>query len=109
MNPWFLLAVAIVAEVAGTLSLRASDGFSRPGPTAVVVVGYGIAFVLLAQVVRSIPVGVVYAVWAGVGIALTTVAARMLFGQELTPAAIAGIALILVGTVVLNLSGVSHR
>ena len=70
MNPWLILAIAIVAEVIGTTALKASDGFTRLWPSAIVVVGYGVSFYCLSLVLRSIPVGVTYAVWSGLGIVL---------------------------------------
>lgn len=67
---WIFLSIAIVAEVIATSALKASDGFSRLGPTVVVIAGYGIAFYFLSLALRGIPVGVAYAVWSGVGIGL---------------------------------------
>ena len=69
---WALLALAIVAEVIATSALKASDGFSRLWPTVVLVLGYGVSFYCLSIVLRTIPVGIVYAIWSGVGIALIT-------------------------------------
>ena len=74
MKPWLLLLGAIVAEVIGTSALKASEGFTRLGPTAVVVAGYGLAFWLLSITMRSIPVGVAYAAWSGLGIVLIALA-----------------------------------
>ena len=65
---WLYLSIAIVAEVIATSALKASEGFARFGPSAVVVVGYGIAFYFLSLTLREIPVGIAYAVWSGVGI-----------------------------------------
>ena len=70
MSPWLILALAIVAEVIATSFLRASDGFTRPVPSAVVVAGYIIAIYLLSISLRQIPVGIAYAVWSGVGVLL---------------------------------------
>lgn len=100
--PWVYLIVAIAGEVAGTLCLKASDGFTRLWPTLGAVAGYAVAFWFLAQVLRTIPIGVAYAVWSGLGVALVTLLGLVLFGQRLDGAAIVGIGLIVAGVVVLN-------
>ncbi|NLC22853.1 MAG: multidrug efflux SMR transporter [Halomonadaceae bacterium] len=97
------LALAIVAEVIGTSALKATEGFTRPGPTLVVVIGYGIAFYLLSLVLRTLPVGVAYAIWAGMGIVLVTLVALLVYGQRPDPPAVLGIALIVTGVVVIQL------
>ena len=99
---WFYLTIAIVSEVIATTALRASDGFTKLGPTCVVAVGYGIAFFFLSLTLRSIPVGIAYAVWSGIGVVLISVAGWFLYGQRLDVPAIVGIALIVTGAVVLN-------
>jgi small multidrug resistance pump len=99
---WALLALAIVTEVIATSALKASDGFSRPWPSVVVVLGYGVSFYCLSIVLRTLPVGVVYAVWSGVGIALITLVGWLVFGQRLDAPALAGLGLIVAGVVVLN-------
>ena len=99
---WALLALAIVTEVIATSALKASDGFSRPWPSVVVVIGYGVSFYCLALVLRALPVGVVYAVWSGVGIALITLVGWLVFGQRLDAPALVGLGLIVAGVVVLN-------
>ncbi len=103
MSPYALLAVAIVAEVIATSALRASDGFSRWLPAVVVVLGYGISFYLLSLTLRSIPVGIVYAIWSGVGIVLITLVAIVIYKQVPDLPAIAGLGLIVAGVAVLNL------
>lgn len=103
LRSWLLLGVAIVGEVAGTSALKASDGFTRLWPICVVVVGYGLAFYLLAVTLRVLPIGVVYAVWSGVGIVLVAVVGWLFFGQRLDAPALVGMALIIAGVVVLNL------
>jgi small multidrug resistance pump len=103
VSHWFYLAFAIVSEVIGTAALKAADGFSRTGPTLIVVVGYGISFYCLSIVLRSLPVGVAYAIWSGVGITLITLAGWLLYGQTPDAPAIVGMALIVAGVVVLNL------
>jgi small multidrug resistance pump len=101
--PYALLALAIVAEVIATSALRASDGFSRWLPSTVVVLGYGIAFYCLSLTLRSIPVGIVYAVWSGAGIVLITLVALVLYRQVPDLPAIIGLGLIVAGVAVLNL------
>ncbi|WP_024891150.1 DMT family transporter [Luteimonas huabeiensis] len=100
---WLYLAVAIVAEVIATSMLKASDGFSRLWPSLIVVVGYGVAFYCLSLTLRTIPVGIAYAVWSGAGIVLVSLVAWLGFGQKLDAPAVAGIALIVAGVMVLNL------
>ena len=103
MPDWVYLCVAIVAEVIATSALKASDGFSRLLPAVVVVIGYAIAFVCLSLTLRSIPVGVVYAIWSGAGIVLISLVGYFAFRQSLDAAALAGIALIVAGVLVINL------
>jgi small multidrug resistance pump len=103
MNNWICLAIAILSETVATTALKASAGFTRAGPAVLVVVGYGLAFYCLSLTLRTIPLGVAYAVWSGVGIVLVTAAGWFLYGQELDAAALAGIALILAGVLVMNL------
>lgn len=102
MNAWLTLGLAIVAEVVGTSALKASDGFTRLGPSAVVVVGYAVAFYCLSLVLKSLPVGVTYAVWSGLGIVLITVAAFVIYGQRIDLPGLIGMGLIIAGVVVLN-------
>jgi small multidrug resistance pump len=102
MNAWLLLAIAIVAEVVGTSALKASAGFSRLVPSVVVVLGYAVAFYCLSLVLRTIPVGVAYAIWSGLGIVLITVVAWVVYDQAIDLAAVLGMGLIIAGVVVLN-------
>ena len=102
MKPWLFLSVASVAEVIATSGLKASDGFTRLWPSVLVVVGYSIAFYCLSLALRAIPVGIAYAIWAGLGVVLITVAAWLLFGQRLDAAALIGMSLIVAGVVVMN-------
>lgn len=99
---WWYLAIAIVAEVIATSALKAADGFTRPGPAMIVVVGYCVAFYFLSLTLRGIPVGIAYAVWSGVGIVLISLIGWLLYGQTLDTAAGVGIGLIIAGVVVLN-------
>ena len=97
------LAVAIVAEVIATSALKASEGFSRLVPSLVVVAGYGSAFFCLSLTLRTIPVGIVYAIWSGVGIVLIALAGYFVFGQVLDAPALIGMGLIVAGVLVINL------
>jgi small multidrug resistance pump len=99
---WYL-TLAIIAEVVGTLSLKASAEFTRPLPTAVSIAGYVISFYFLGLVLKTVPVGIAYAVWSGVGMVLIALVAAVMFDQVPDPAAVVGIALILAGVLVLNL------
>ncbi|QIK41360.1 DMT family transporter [Pontivivens nitratireducens] len=106
--PWFLLTLAIIGEIVGTTALKLSEGFTRPLPGIVAIIGYAVAFYFLAMVLRTIPIGVAYAVWSGVGVAAMALIGLVMFGQKLEPAAIIGITLIVAGVVVLNtMSGTS--
>lgn len=102
MQHWLILGVAIVSEVIATSALKASDGFSRLLPSALVVVGYGIAFYCLALVLRTLPVGIVYAIWSGAGVALIALVGWLIYGQALDLPAIVGMTLIVSGVFVLN-------
>ncbi|WP_438820323.1 DMT family transporter [Burkholderia lata] len=97
------LAIAIVAEVIGTSALRAADGFTRLWPSLLVVAGYGIAFYCLSITLRTMPVGIIYAVWSGAGIVLITLVAMLLYRQVPDLPAVIGLGLIVSGVVVLNL------
>jgi small multidrug resistance pump len=106
---WGLLVAAIACEVGGTLSLRASDGFSRWGWAFPVAVGYGASFVLLAFVLkRDIPVGVAYGVWSGLGVVATAALARYFFGDPFTPMMGAGVVLIAGGVLLLEHGADAH-
>jgi len=99
---YIYLLLAIVAEVVGTSALKASDGFTKWIPNGIVVVGYGVAFYFLSLVLRSIPVGVTYAIWSGLGIVLISLVGYIYFKQPLDLPAIAGMVLIISGVVVIN-------
>lgn len=103
LNAWMMLGLAIVAEVIGTTALKASENFTRLGPSLVVVLGYGVAFYCLSLVLRSIPVGVAYAIWSGLGIVLITLVAYLVYDQRIDLAGLIGMGLIVAGVVVLNL------
>lgn len=99
---WTYLAIAIVSEVIATSALKASDGFTRLIPSLVVVVGYVVAFYCLSLTLRALPVGIVYAIWSGVGIVLISLVGYLLFGQTLSSVALLGMAFITVGVIILN-------
>lgn len=103
MNAYYLLAIAICAEVIATTSMKAVKGLSTPLPLLLVIVGYAIAFWMLIIVVRSIPVGVTYAIWSGMGIVLVSIAALVIYGQKLDLPAMLGMGLIVLGVVVIQL------
>lgn len=107
---YIYLAIAITAEVIATSALKASSGFTRVVPGVIVILGYGIAFYCLAIVLKTMPVGVAYAIWSGLGILLITVVGFIAFNQKPDLAALLGMALIIAGVVVINLfsTSVSH-
>ncbi|AQU84969.1 MULTISPECIES: DMT family transporter [Halomonadaceae] len=96
------LTLAIVAEVMATSALKASMGFTRPLPSLLVVIGYGVAFYLLSLVLRTLPVGIAYAIWAGLGIVLVTLVGMVAFGEKPDLPAVIGISLIVAGVVTLQ-------
>jgi len=99
---WLYLTIAIVSEVLATSVLKASDGFTRLYPSLVVVIGYGLAFYFLSLTLRTIPVGIAYAVWSGVGVVLVSMVGWVAYDQQLDVAALLGITLIATGVIVLN-------
>lgn len=103
MNAYVYLFLAITAEVIATTMLKSSAGFSRLWPSLAVVVGYGISFWGLSQVVKSLPLGIAYAIWAGLGVVLVSLAARFIYQQKLDWPAIIGMTLILAGVITINL------
>lgn len=102
MQTYLLLFFAILAEVIGTVSLKLSNGFTKPIPSAVVVIGYGASFYLLSLALKAMPIGVAYAIWSGVGLILTVVAGMIVWRETLDWARVIGIVLILVGIVFIN-------
>lgn len=99
---WVYLGIAIVSEVAASSALRASDGFTRVWPTLALIVGYGVSFYFLSLTLRTIPMGIAYAVWSGVGILLICIVGWLMFGQKLDLPAMIGLAFIVTGVVILN-------
>jgi small multidrug resistance pump len=100
---YLMLLIAIIGEVAATSALKSADGFTRLWPSVIVVVGYATAFYFLSLTVRVIPVGIVYAIWSGVGIALIALVGWLILGQKLDFPAVAGIVLIAAGVMVISL------
>ena len=103
--PYVLLGGAILAEVLGTTAMKYSDGFTRLLPSLGVVVGYAVSFVLLAQTLKGMSVGTAYAIWSAVGTAVIAVIGIIFLGEAAGTAKIVGLALVIVGVVVLNLGG----
>lgn len=103
MLNWFYLAGAIGLEIIATSALKASDGFSKPWPTAILIVGYIGAFYCLSLALRGIPMGIAYGIWSGVGIVVISLIGYFLYRQSLDLPALLGIALILAGTLVIKL------
>ena len=103
--PALFLSIAIVAEVAGTVALKYTNGFTNLGPSALVVAGYGLSFWMLALVLRDLPIGLTYAVWAAVGTALIAAIGIVAFGEPATTLKLLSLGLIIAGVVGLNLAG----
>ena len=102
MMAFLFLALAIVAEVVATSALKASEGFTRLWPSVTVVIGYGLAFYLLALVLRTMPVGIAYAFWAGLGIVLVTLVGMLVYGERPDLPALLGLTMIVGGVVVIQ-------
>lgn len=103
MSPYLFLGGAILLEVIATTAMKTSDGFSKLVPSVICGLGYIISFYLLAQALKSIPTGIAYAIWSGVGIVLISAIAWFFHNQKLDWGAISGMALIVCGVVVINL------
>lgn len=103
MSGYLYLAIAVTAEVIATTSMKSISGLSKPLPLMLVIVGYGISFWMLSLVVKTIPVGVAYAVWAGLGIVLVSIAATFIYQQRLDLPAMLGMGLIVAGVMVIQL------
>ena len=102
MNAYLALILAILTEVVGTSSLKACEGFTRLAPSLIVVAGYGLSFYFLSITVQSIPLGIAYAIWSGLGSVLIVLVGWLLFKQAIDAPAVLGVALIIAGCVVLN-------
>ena len=107
---WIYLTIAILSEVIATSSLKAADGFTRWAPSLIVVIGYSASFYFLSLTLRTVPVGVAYAIWSGVGVALVSLIGWAIYNQSLNLTAFIGITFICAGVVVLTLfsKSVSH-
>ncbi|MBN9695037.1 MAG: QacE family quaternary ammonium compound efflux SMR transporter [Zoogloea sp.] len=101
--PYLFLALAIVCEVFATSALKACDGFTRLGPSVLVVIGYVAAFFFLSLALRHVSIGVAYAIWSGAGIVLISLAAWLVYGQRLDVPAMLGMGLIVAGVAVIQL------
>lgn len=99
---WFYLAIAILGEVAATSALKSAEGFTRLGPTVMVVLGYAIAFYFLSLTLKVIPLGLSYAIWSAAGIVLVSAIAWFVHGQRLDLAAMIGIGFIIAGVVMIR-------
>lgn len=102
-HAYLILLLAVVAETIGTTALQASQQFTRFWPSVLVVVGYGFAFYLMALTLKVMPVGIVYAIWSGLGIALIALIGFVVLGQRLDWPAVLGLAMILGGILVIHL------
>jgi small multidrug resistance pump len=107
-HPSLLLLLAIAAEVTGTSFLKLSEGFSRPLPTLMVLAAYACSMLLLSRVVQSIPLGITYALWSGIGIVAIVLVGLLAYRQVPTPGQLVGMALIAAGVVIVNLTGELH-
>ena len=103
MKNWAFLFLAIVSETIATSTLKSSEGFSRLWPSVITVVGYVAAFYFLSLTLRTIPVGIAYAIWSGVGVVLITLVGWFIFGQKLDAPALIGMGLIVCGVLMMNL------
>ena len=108
MNPWLALIAGIVFEVAGTLGLKSTDGFTRLLPTIGVLAAYGVSFFFVALAVQGLEVGVVYAVWSAVGTSIVAAFGVAFMGESVSALKVGSLALIIVGVVGLNLAGAAH-
>jgi small multidrug resistance pump len=102
MSHWLALAIAIIAEVIGTTALKASNEFTRLLPSLIVVVGYGTAFYFMSISMRVLPVGIMYAIWSGMGIVLISVLGWLVYRQTLDTPAMIGLAFIIAGVIIIN-------
>ncbi|MCW2474587.1 MULTISPECIES: SMR family transporter [unclassified Symbiopectobacterium] len=100
---YLFLSLAIVAEVIATSALKLSDGFSRLMPSIITVIFYGVSFYCLSLTMRTLPTGIIYAIWSGVGIVLIATVSWLFYGQKLDLPAMLGMLLIILGVIVINL------
>lgn len=102
MNKWIFLGLAIISEVVATTSLKSTEGFTKLVPSIIVVIGYTAAFYFVSLTLDTLPVGIVYAIWSGVGIALVAIISVIVLDQKLDTGAIVGMGLIIAGVVVMR-------
>jgi small multidrug resistance pump len=102
MSHWLALVIAIIAEVIGTTALKASNEFTRLMPSLIVLVGYGTAFYVMSISMRVLPVGIMYAIWSGMGIVLISVLGWLVYRQTLDVPAIVGLGFIIAGVIIIN-------
>lgn len=100
---WVYLIIAILGEVVATSSLKMAEGFTKPVPSTVVVIGYGVTFYFLSLALKTIPLGIAYAIWCGIGIVCVTLIGFFFYKQIIDMPALTGIALIFIGVLVINL------
>ena len=103
--PWILLLLAIGSEVIGTSCLKLSEGFSKPIPTLVVLVAYSTSMLLLSRAVQTIPLGITYALWSGIGIIAIVLVGLLAYKQVPSPGQLVGISMITAGVILVNLTG----
>ena len=99
---YFYLSIAIIAEVIGTSALKASQEFTKSGPSIIAIAGYGASLYFLSLVLKTIPVGIAYAIWSGIGVTLITITGAVLFQQMPDLPAIIGMTMIMAGVVIIN-------
>lgn len=109
MKSWIFLTIAILSEVVATSALKSSESFSRFWPSVLVVAGYASAFYFLSLTLKTIPIGIAYALWAGIGVVLIALVGAILFGNKLDTPAIIGISLIVAGVMVMNFFSTAVR
>lgn len=105
MNAYFLLALAIVSEVAGSSLLKAADGFKKLLPSIGVIIGYSVAFYALSLSLKTLPLGVAYAIWASLGTVLTALVGIFIYNENVNGKKLLGLALIVGGVILLNSGG----
>ena len=103
MSKWVYLGLAILSEVIATASLKSTEGFTKFWPSILVLIGYSAAFYFLSLTLDTIPIGVAYAIWSGVGVAAITIVSILIFDQKIDFAALVGIFLIIVGVIILRI------
>jgi len=102
MNKWIFLGLAIISEVVATTSLKSTEGFTKLVPSIIVVIGYTAAFYFVSLTLDTLPVGIVYAIWSGVGIALVAIISVIILDQKIDAGAVVGMGLIIAGVIVMR-------